>query len=50
MPAFVPSRSSRVMPGLRGTPDVTTTTSERAVSAQSFVPRTALLKSIQAEP
>ncbi len=26
------------MPGLRGTPDVITTTSEFAVSAKSFVP------------
>ena len=34
------SRSSRLMPGLRGTPDVITTTSEFAVCAQpsSFAP------------
>ena len=30
---FTFSRSSRLMPGLRGTPDVMTTTSELAVSA-----------------
>ena len=43
IPAFVPSRSSRVMPGLRGTPEVITTTSEPSVSAQSFEPLTWLL-------
>ena len=43
MPALVPSRSSRVMPGRRGTPEVTTTTSEPAVSAHSFVPVTETL-------
>lgn len=31
MPALVEIRSSRVMPGLRGRPDVITTTSESAV-------------------
>jgi hypothetical protein len=31
MPAFVPISSSRVMPGLRGMPEVMTTTSELAV-------------------
>ena len=31
IPAFTPIRSSRVMPGLRGIPDVITTTSESAV-------------------
>lgn len=33
MPAFTPSRSSRVMPGLRAMPAVMTTTSESRVSA-----------------
>ena len=33
MPKLTLSRSSRLMPGLRGTPDVTTTTSELAVCA-----------------
>ena len=50
MPALVPSRSSRVMPGLRGTPEVTTTTSEPAVSAQSLVPVTELLKPTHGAP
>ena len=31
MPALVPISSSRVMPGLRGMPEVMTTTSELAV-------------------
>ena len=31
--ALTPMRSSRLMPGLRGMPDVTTTTSEPAVGA-----------------
>ena len=31
MPAFVPMSSSRVMPGLRGIPEVMTTTSELAL-------------------
>ena len=46
MLALVPSRSSRVMPGLRGTPEVTITTSEPAVSAQSLVPVTLTLDCI----
>ena len=33
MPEFTPSRSSRVMPGLRAMPAVMTTTSESAVAA-----------------
>ncbi len=33
MPALVATRSSRLMPGLRGMPEVTTTMSEPAVSA-----------------
>ena len=39
IPAFVPRRSSRVIPGFRATPDVTTITSESAESDQLFVPR-----------
>ena len=38
------------MPGLRATPEVTTTTSEPAVSAQSLVPLTELLKPTQGAP
>ena len=38
--AFVESRSSRLMPGLRAMPAVTTTTSLPAASAQSVVPVT----------
>jgi hypothetical protein len=38
--ALVLSRSSRVIPGFRGRPAVTTTTSEPAISARSFVPVT----------
>src|SRR5262249_14680432 len=37
---FTPSRSLRSMPGLRGTPAVTITRSEPAVSLGSFVPCT----------
>ncbi len=37
---LMPSRSSRLMPGLRGTPAVTMTTSEPAASAQLEVPVT----------
>ena len=33
MPAFTPSRSSRVMPGLRAMPAVMTTTSESRVAS-----------------
>ena len=40
MPALVASRSSRVMPGLRGTPEVTMTTSDPALSRHSVEPVT----------
>ncbi len=36
--SFVVTRSSRLMPGLRGSPAVTTTTSEPAVSSYPFEP------------
>ena len=38
--SFVCTRSSRLWPGRRGTPAVTTTTSEPSVSSYSFVPTT----------
>ena len=38
MPALMFSRSSRVMPGLRGTPEVMTTTSEPLVSPSRWSP------------
>ena len=38
--SFVVTRSSRLMPGWRGNPAVTTTTSDPAVSSYEFVPLT----------
>ena len=38
--SFVVTRSSRLMPGFRGTPAVITTTSEPAVSSYPFDPTT----------
>ena len=44
MPALMLSSSSRVMPGLRGSPEVMTTTSEPLVSSQPLLPVSLALK------
>ena len=50
IPALIPTSSSRVCPGLRGTPAVTTTTSESCMSEESSVEVKLALKPAKAPP